>query len=627
MSATAIIYLRVSTKEQAQRGGEAEGFSIPAQREACEKRAQQLGAEVLMEFIDAGESARSADRPELQLMLKFLERRSCDYVIVHKIDRLARNRVDDVEINLAIKQAGAQLVSVTENIDETPSGMLMHGIMSSIAEFYSRNLATETRKGMAQKVKNGGTPGMVPFGYLNVRTRSEEGYEVRTVAVDPERADYVRWIYDAYASGEWTMMQIRDSLEAQGVTSVPRPKRPARPIVTSHIETILSNRYYLGEVKFDGAWHPGRHEPLISAELWDRVREVREGRVRTREKPQQHPHYLKSTVYCGHCGEHLGIEIVQNARGTLYPYFYCLGRKKRRTACDFRAIAISSVEALVEEHWRTREISDVEASEIRELVMATLDTLLPERDKRLRIAQRAVARLTKERDALLRAHYAGAVPLDQLRSEQERISTALARAEREVAERKLSRDQLERALESALGLLDDAYTVYTRSGIVERRAMNQAVFDRLYIRDDDIIDTQLTELFDRLLDPDLKVRLDEELTSITVRRGKMATMKKSSNLNPDYQDIGSNSSILVVLAKTLPNTLSIAQVRPHQRRSPRPGLRSRVTLKMREEVTALYESGLSALDVAERLGVSKSTVLSILKQNGSTIRPRGRRLT
>lgn len=243
MSPTALIYLRVSTKEQAQRGGEAEGFSIPAQREACEKRAKQLGAEVVMEFVDAGESARSADRPELQLMLKFLARRTCDYVIVHKIDRLARNRVDDVEINVAIKRAGAQLVSVTENIDETPSGMLMHGIMSSIAEFYSRNLATETRKGLAQKVKNGGTPGMVPFGYLNVRTRTQEGYEVRTVAVDPDRADHVRWMYRAYASGEWTMTQIKERLESNGVTSLPRPKRPARPIAISHIETILSSRY------------------------------------------------------------------------------------------------------------------------------------------------------------------------------------------------------------------------------------------------------------------------------------------------------------------------------------------------------------------------------------------------
>ncbi|MDT5092633.1 MAG: site-specific recombinase [Mycobacterium sp.] len=74
------------------------------------------------------------------------------------------------------------MVSVTENVDETPSGMLLLGIMSSIAEFYSRNLATETRRGRVQKAQNGGTPGMVPFGYLNVRTRTDDGSEIRMVA-------------------------------------------------------------------------------------------------------------------------------------------------------------------------------------------------------------------------------------------------------------------------------------------------------------------------------------------------------------------------------------------------------------------------------------------------------------
>lgn len=66
--------------------------------------------------------------------------------------------------------------------------MLLHRIMSSIAEFYSRNLATESRKGMLQKAKGGGTIGVAPFGYLNTRVRTPEGREVRTVATDPERA-------------------------------------------------------------------------------------------------------------------------------------------------------------------------------------------------------------------------------------------------------------------------------------------------------------------------------------------------------------------------------------------------------------------------------------------------------
>jgi DNA invertase Pin-like site-specific DNA recombinase len=78
--------------------------------------------------------------------------------VVHKVDRLARSRADDVEISLALKAAGTTLVSCTENIDETPSGMLLHRIMSSIAEFYSRNLANEVNKGLVQKAMSGGTP-------------------------------------------------------------------------------------------------------------------------------------------------------------------------------------------------------------------------------------------------------------------------------------------------------------------------------------------------------------------------------------------------------------------------------------------------------------------------------------
>src|SRR5699024_350128 len=119
------------------------------------------------------------------------------YCIVHKVDRLARNRADDVTIHLALQQAGAMLVSATENIDETPSGMLLHGIMSTIAAFYSRNLATELTKGMTQKAIGGGTLDKAPIGYLIARTRDDQGREVRTVELDPERAPLIEWAFKA----------------------------------------------------------------------------------------------------------------------------------------------------------------------------------------------------------------------------------------------------------------------------------------------------------------------------------------------------------------------------------------------------------------------------------------------
>ena len=105
-SRNAVIYLRVSTREQAEMGGEVEGYSIPAQRAACSRKAESLEAVVVEEFVDRGESAKTAKRPELMKMLRYLDEHSVDYVIVHKVDRLARNRADDVAITIAIKERG-----------------------------------------------------------------------------------------------------------------------------------------------------------------------------------------------------------------------------------------------------------------------------------------------------------------------------------------------------------------------------------------------------------------------------------------------------------------------------------------------------------------------------------------
>ena len=169
---TAVTYQRVSTKEQASKGGRDEGFSIPAQREANTKKAASLEARVVAEFVDAGESARSANRPDLQRMLEY------------------------VEIHRRLVEAGVTLVSATENIDATPSGTLLHGSMSSIAEFYSKNLASEVTKGLNQKFATGGTPMRAPIGYLNVRRKDEQGHEYRTVDVDPERAPLIQWVFE-----------------------------------------------------------------------------------------------------------------------------------------------------------------------------------------------------------------------------------------------------------------------------------------------------------------------------------------------------------------------------------------------------------------------------------------------
>ena len=165
-----VIYLRVSTREQAEKGEGPEGFSIPAQREACARHLRDAGWTLSDEYVDRGESARTADRPALKALLaRIAEDRDVDAVVVHKLDRLARNMEDHVAIRALLRKRGVALISVTENVDESASGRLVEGIHALMAEFYSANLASEIRKGMTQKAKQGGFPHAAPLGYSNTR--------------------------------------------------------------------------------------------------------------------------------------------------------------------------------------------------------------------------------------------------------------------------------------------------------------------------------------------------------------------------------------------------------------------------------------------------------------------------
>jgi DNA invertase Pin-like site-specific DNA recombinase len=225
-----IIYLRVSTARQASTGGETEGYSIPAQREACPRKAEELGAEVVQEYVDAGASARSIDRPALQQLLDRLnDERDIDYVIVHKVDRLARDRADDVKIGLAIHKAGAILVSASEQIDESPAGTLLHGIMAAIAEFYSKNLSHEAKKGLHEKVKRGGTPGYCPMGYINAIERID-GKEVKTKGQGVQTKHFWRRGWD---SNPWQWNPRRRTADSDRPQISRKPKAPVRRLNAS----------------------------------------------------------------------------------------------------------------------------------------------------------------------------------------------------------------------------------------------------------------------------------------------------------------------------------------------------------------------------------------------------------
>ena len=476
----AVSYIRVSTREQAQRGGSEEGFSLPAQREANKRKAQSMGALVVKEFADRGESARSANRPELQKMLAYLKQDGeIDYVIVHKLDRLARNRADDVEINRAFEDAGVRLVSTSENIDQTPGGMLLHGIMSSIAEFYSRNLANEVIKGMGEKARNGGTLGKAPLGYINVRARDENGREVRTIALDEERAPLIRLAFSEYATGNWTVGQLAKHLAGLGLDVPATPSKPARPITKGRLHTLLRHPYYKGVVQFQGVEYAGKHEALVDEETWQAVQAVL-GSHRSGERERMHNHFLKSTVVCGQCGSRLLVQNTKNGKGVLYPYFIC-ARRQRLHDCPFKAVLIEVVEAQMQEVYRQLHVSKADRQEIERYLLAELARIEGEKDRSVRSLTVRRTNLEDERRRLLQAHYAGAVPLELLKEEQGRLGRELAGIQRQFDAYQADAMLVRAHVEQALDLLEDCYRLYMAAPDHLRKQLNQVFFERVLV--------------------------------------------------------------------------------------------------------------------------------------------------
>jgi site-specific DNA recombinase len=272
---TAVLYLRVSTVGQVETDYDPEGISIPAQRLACRRKAEQMGVTILDKYIEPGRSATTIEkRPAFHAMLaRIKSQRDVDYVIVYNLSRLNRNRVDDAQVLMMMRSLRVTLISAQENIDETPAGQLMHGILAAFNEYRSNADGADIRYKMGQKAKNGGTLGRAKLGYLNVRDRSL-GREVRTIAVDHDRAPYVTLAFELFATGDYTLPRLVRTLAERGLRTRGDGRNPSAPVSHSQLGSILRDRYYVGFVNYGGEELRGRHEPLVTPELFARVQAV-----------------------------------------------------------------------------------------------------------------------------------------------------------------------------------------------------------------------------------------------------------------------------------------------------------------------------------------------------------------
>jgi DNA invertase Pin-like site-specific DNA recombinase len=301
----AVLYVRVSSKEQQQ-----EGFSIPAQQKLLRAYAESNGLVVLREFEDV-ETAKQTGRPGFNAMIEFVKRApGCRVVLVEKTDRLYRNirdwvTIDGLHLEIHLVKEGAILSD-----DSRSSEKFMHGIKVLMAKNYIDNLSEEVRKGMREKAEQGHWPTVAKVGYLNNR-------ETHRIEVDPVRGPLVAQLFEWYAAGTESLQTLTAKAYAHGL----RHPRSERRMSKSEIHRILHDPIYYGEFEWKGRRYRGRHQPLITKELFDKVQAVFDGGNRPRYA--KHRHAFAGRLTCGRCGCAITAELHKGR----YLYYRCTGFK------------------------------------------------------------------------------------------------------------------------------------------------------------------------------------------------------------------------------------------------------------------------------------------------------------
>jgi site-specific DNA recombinase len=233
------------------------------------------------------------------------------------------------------------------------------------------------------------------------------------------------------------------------------------------------------------------------------------------EKQRIHHHYLKGSVVCGGCGSRLIITNARSRSGKIYPYFVCAGRHQKRTDCTFKAVLIESVERRVEAHYASHGLDPAERDALEAMLTEEFAAFGKKAAAERRRLERQKKRVLAERAKLLQAHYAGALDLDQFKSEQDRIRDQLGQINKRLAATAQSQGLVESNLLGTLDLITDAQATYLSSPYSVRRQLNQALFTRIRIEDDGDVEGELAEPFRMLLSPAVKALIQSECEAPT----------------------------------------------------------------------------------------------------------------
>jgi len=338
----AIAYARYSSDNQREE-------SITAQLRAIRAYAEKESIIIVEEYTDEAKSATTDNRPAFIKMLQDVSSGTveAEFLLIHKLDRFARNRYDSAVHKRELAMKGIRVVSITEPLDGSPESIMLEALLEAMAEYYSKNLGREVIKGMketAYQAKH--TGGKPPLGY-------DVDPQTKQYIINAQEAIAVKLIFSLALSGKGYGQMI-EALNSRGFRT-----KSGRSFGKNSLHDILRNEKYCGTYIFNKSaksqfgkrnshaakpkeeWIiiPDAMPAIVTREEWEEVQQIMDGRKQTSPRSRGDNLYiLTGKLVCGECGgSYVGSNAIAGRNKTRY-YFYTCTTRKRTKECSNKDI-------------------------------------------------------------------------------------------------------------------------------------------------------------------------------------------------------------------------------------------------------------------------------------------------
>lgn len=454
-----VIYCRVSSWEQVA------NTSLENQEKWCREYATRNGWEIIEPlFIEKGESAKTADRTEFSKAINFAstKKNRVSFFLVFKADRFARNAEDHFAVRGVLRRSNVELRSATEQFDDSPMGKAMEGVAAVFAEWDNNNRSVRSKEGMLKRVRQGVWVWLPPLGFHKLAHGKETN-----ITPDPERACYVREIFECYAKGMHTYQDVADYIGNRGL----RTKANKTPNAQL-IDKILRNSAYCGRIEAFGEVNTGSFEAIVSEELFDTCAKVRNGEG-VKPRSANNPIFpLRRRVMCSECGQLLTGSRSKSEHGKRHAYYHH-GSKKCVVS---RSIPKEAFEQQFVELLDSITPDEKYEKLFRAVVLDAWKDRYKKFDELNNRVRQEISKLEQERQHVFELHRRGQYTDSEFLEQKNLINDRISKKHTLCQNNRSKELDMERALDYAFYFIRNASKVWLESTYERRIELHKLIF-------------------------------------------------------------------------------------------------------------------------------------------------------